>query len=106
MWPCVVVVLTCFDSPQAACGLTIKPKNPIAEIDLGDLDNELAVVEYVEDMYKFYKQAEVRSLLCLYHSTYLSIDPSLYLSNANLCGCRMRAEFMTTLIRSLKLIQR
>ncbi|KAG5514285.1 hypothetical protein RHGRI_035629 [Rhododendron griersonianum] len=37
-----------------------EPRNPIAEIDLADVDNKLAVVEYVEDMYKFYKQAEVK----------------------------------------------
>ncbi|KAL3850213.1 hypothetical protein ACJIZ3_012095 [Penstemon smallii] len=40
---------------KAAYGL---PKEPITDIDAEDSNNELAVVEYVEDMYKFYKLAE------------------------------------------------
>ncbi|KAL2557342.1 Cyclin-B1-2 [Forsythia ovata] len=43
---------------KAACGITKKPKDPIANIDAADVDNELAAVEYVEDIYKFYKLAE------------------------------------------------
>ncbi|KAI8553772.1 hypothetical protein RHMOL_Rhmol05G0042200 [Rhododendron molle] len=62
---------------KAACGLTIKPKNPIAEIDLGDVDNELAVVEYVEDMYKFYKQAEDESRVHDYIDTQPEINSKM-----------------------------
>ena len=40
--------------------MTKKLKNLI-DIDAVDADNELAAVEYVEDMYKFYKQTEVRN---------------------------------------------
>lgn len=47
---------------QAACGLTDKPKVQIVDIDAADTENELAVVEYVEDIYKFYKLVEVFSL--------------------------------------------
>lgn len=36
-----------------------KPKDQIVDIDAGDANNELAAVEYVEDMYKFYKRVEV-----------------------------------------------
>nr|GMD84571.1 G2/mitotic-specific cyclin S13-7-like isoform X1 [Ipomoea batatas] len=44
---------------KAACGLNIKlPKEKIEDIDAGDVYNELAVVEYPEDIYKFYKEAE------------------------------------------------
>nr|GMD84242.1 ribonucleoside-diphosphate reductase large subunit [Ipomoea batatas] len=44
---------------KAACGLNIKlPKEKIEDIDAGDVYNELAVVEYAEDIYKFYKEAE------------------------------------------------
>ncbi|CAA2969348.1 G2 mitotic-specific cyclin S13-7-like [Olea europaea subsp. europaea] len=43
---------------KAACGITKKPKDPIANIDAEDVDNELAAVEYVEDIYEFYKVAE------------------------------------------------
>ncbi|VFQ72282.1 unnamed protein product [Cuscuta campestris] len=42
---------------KAACGLN-KPKVRIEDIDAGDEYNELAVVEYVEDIYRFYKEAE------------------------------------------------
>ncbi|KAK6942142.1 Cyclin, C-terminal domain [Dillenia turbinata] len=46
---------------KAACGLTNRPKEQIIDIDAADADNELAVVEYVEDMYIFYKLAESES---------------------------------------------
>ncbi|KAM1748222.1 hypothetical protein ACFX12_009237 [Malus domestica] len=45
---------------KAACGVTDKPKshNNIVDIDANDAGNELAAVEYIEDMYKFYKLVE------------------------------------------------
>ncbi|KAI3811787.1 hypothetical protein L1987_21519 [Smallanthus sonchifolius] len=44
---------------KAACGLSYKPKpKNIIDIDAQDVDNELAEVEYVEDIYKFYKLVE------------------------------------------------
>ncbi|EXB54225.1 G2/mitotic-specific cyclin S13-6 [Morus notabilis] len=43
---------------KMACGITNKPKENIVDIDAADINNELAAVEYVEDMYKFYKLAE------------------------------------------------
>ncbi|XP_054802602.1 G2/mitotic-specific cyclin S13-7-like [Prosopis cineraria] len=43
---------------KAACGVTNKPKEQIAHIDAADADNELAAVEYIEDIYKFYKLVE------------------------------------------------
>ncbi|XP_076958189.1 G2/mitotic-specific cyclin S13-7-like [Bidens hawaiensis] len=44
---------------KAACGLNYKPKaKNIVDIDAEDVNNELAVVEYVEDIYKFYKSVE------------------------------------------------
>ncbi|THG11663.1 hypothetical protein TEA_005910 [Camellia sinensis var. sinensis] len=50
---------------KAACDLTDKPKpkpkEQIVDINAADIDNELAVVEYVEDIYKFYKQVENES---------------------------------------------
>ncbi|XP_074354912.1 G2/mitotic-specific cyclin S13-7-like isoform X2 [Apium graveolens] len=48
-------------SKAAAFGLTRKPKQQIVDIDAADANNELAAVEYVEDMYKFYKLAEHES---------------------------------------------
>lgn len=44
---------------QVACGLTNKPKDQIVDIDAADAGNDLAAVEYVEDIYKFYKLIEV-----------------------------------------------
>ena len=50
---------------QVACGLANKPKELTVDIDACDVENELAVVEYVEDIYKFYKLAEVYIILFL-----------------------------------------
>ncbi|XP_028761439.1 G2/mitotic-specific cyclin S13-7 [Neltuma alba] len=43
---------------KAACGVTNKPKEQIVDIDAADTGNELAAVEYIEDIYKFYKLVE------------------------------------------------
>ncbi|CAN6846966.1 unnamed protein product [Brassica oleracea] len=47
---------------KAACGVVVtnKPKK-ILDIDESDKDNHLAAVEYVEDMYSFYKEVEKES---------------------------------------------
>ncbi|GAY43671.1 hypothetical protein CUMW_076270, partial [Citrus unshiu] len=46
---------------KAACGLAQKPKEQIVDIDAKDAKNDLAGIEYVEDIYKFYKLVEVVS---------------------------------------------
>ncbi|KAM4079849.1 hypothetical protein ACJW30_09G146100 [Castanea mollissima] len=46
---------------KAACGLTNKPKEQIIDIDAADVGNDLAAVEYIEDIYKFYKLVENES---------------------------------------------
>nr|XP_019710288.1 G2/mitotic-specific cyclin S13-7 isoform X1 [Elaeis guineensis] len=43
---------------KAASGFTDKPKDLVHDIDALDADDQLAVVDYVEDIYKFYKLAE------------------------------------------------
>ncbi|WOH06341.1 hypothetical protein DCAR_0625767 [Daucus carota subsp. sativus] len=48
-------------SKAAAFGITRIPKEQIVDIDAADANNELAAVEYVEDMYKFYKLVEHES---------------------------------------------
>ncbi|KAL8092587.1 hypothetical protein AgCh_034737 [Apium graveolens] len=48
----------CWNSSLAPYGLTKKPKVQIVDIDAADANNELAAVEYMEDMYKFYKLVE------------------------------------------------
>ncbi|KAL2535187.1 Cyclin-B1-3 [Abeliophyllum distichum] len=43
---------------KASCGLNYKAKEQIVDIDAADVNNDLAVVEYVEEIYKFYKLVE------------------------------------------------
>ncbi|KAF5184086.1 G2/mitotic-specific cyclin-2, partial [Thalictrum thalictroides] len=43
---------------KAACGITNRPKETVVDIDVADAENQLAVVEYVEDLYKFYRLVE------------------------------------------------
>ncbi|ONK78500.1 uncharacterized protein A4U43_C02F19430 [Asparagus officinalis] len=43
---------------KVACGIAEKVKDPVADIDASDVDDQLAVVDYVEDLYKFYKLHE------------------------------------------------
>ncbi|TQD89842.1 hypothetical protein C1H46_024608 [Malus baccata] len=45
-------------SKAMALGVNIKPKEKIVEIDSADVNDELAVVEYIDDLYKFYKLTE------------------------------------------------
>ncbi|XP_075635773.1 G2/mitotic-specific cyclin S13-7-like isoform X1 [Castanea sativa] len=46
---------------KAACGVTVKPKPQIVNIDAADVNDELAVVEYIDDIYQFYKLEEGES---------------------------------------------
>ncbi|XP_042451169.1 G2/mitotic-specific cyclin S13-7-like [Zingiber officinale] len=43
---------------KIACGISCKPKDLVDEIDVADAGDQLAVVDYVEDIYKFYKSNE------------------------------------------------
>ncbi|XP_024047212.1 G2/mitotic-specific cyclin S13-7 isoform X2 [Citrus clementina] len=43
---------------KAACVITDKPKDLIVNIDAPDVNDDLAVVEYVDDIYMFYKLTE------------------------------------------------
>ncbi|KAM1276285.1 hypothetical protein ACFX13_029527 [Malus domestica] len=45
-------------SKAMAIGVNSKPKEKIVEIDSADVNDELAVVEYIDDLYKFYKLTE------------------------------------------------
>ncbi|KAK6923257.1 Cyclin, N-terminal [Dillenia turbinata] len=62
---------------KVACGLTNKPKEDIVDIDSADVNNELAVVEYVEDMYKFYKLAENECRVHNYMDSQLEINEKM-----------------------------
>ncbi|GKU93518.1 hypothetical protein SLEP1_g7110 [Rubroshorea leprosula] len=43
---------------KAVCRIANKPQELIADIEADDAENHLAVVEYVDDIYKFYKDSE------------------------------------------------
>ncbi|KAM3236569.1 hypothetical protein P3L10_016606 [Capsicum annuum] len=51
---------------KAACGLSKKSKEQIVYIDAADVNYELAVLEYVEDIYSFNKLAEKTLYLTIY----------------------------------------
>ncbi|XP_076934928.1 G2/mitotic-specific cyclin S13-7-like isoform X2 [Bidens hawaiensis] len=59
---------------KAACGITTKPKDPVVNIDEPDIGNELAQVEYVEDIYKFYKLSETEGGLQDYMNSHSQPD--------------------------------
>ncbi|TVU19994.1 hypothetical protein EJB05_36180 [Eragrostis curvula] len=56
-----------------ACGISEKPKELIEDIDKLDGDNQLAVVDYIEDIYKYYKAAENENL----PSDYMGSQPEI-----------------------------
>ncbi|GAB4851783.1 G2/mitotic-specific cyclin-2 [Ancistrocladus abbreviatus] len=59
---------------KAACGLADKKlKESIVDIDAADAENELAVTEYVEDIYKFYKLIENESRV----HDYMELQPDI-----------------------------
>ncbi|KAI3829043.1 hypothetical protein L1987_03157 [Smallanthus sonchifolius] len=59
---------------KAACGIKTKPKDPVVNIDESDINNELAEVEYVEDIYKFYKLSETEGALMDYMNSHSQPD--------------------------------
>ncbi|XP_050236720.1 G2/mitotic-specific cyclin S13-7-like [Mercurialis annua] len=58
----------------AACGVVKKPERCLlVDIDASDVDNELAEVEYVDDIYKYYKETEADG--CVHD--YMSLQPDI-----------------------------
>ncbi|XP_010543802.1 PREDICTED: cyclin-B1-2 isoform X2 [Tarenaya hassleriana] len=62
---------------KAACGISNRPKEQVLDIDASDKDNDLAAVEYVEDMYKFYKEVENESRPQMYIHTQAEINEKM-----------------------------
>ncbi|KAJ4767214.1 Cyclin family protein [Rhynchospora pubera] len=62
---------------KIACGISEKPSQHIDEIDLPDVNNQLAVVEYVEDLYTFYKQQQHVCRPIDYMHNQLDINPKM-----------------------------
>ncbi|KAJ1263473.1 hypothetical protein BS78_09G187200 [Paspalum vaginatum] len=67
---------------KIACGLPVKKKEFIEDIDKLDGDNQLAMVDYVEDIYTFYKAAQHES------------RPTDYMVNQPEVNAKMRAILM------------
>lgn len=42
-------------------------EEPLPDIDAHDIGNQLAVVDYVEDIYAFYRKTEVWRLFTAFH---------------------------------------
>lgn len=83
---------------QAACGIADKPRQVIEDIDKLDVNDELAVVEYIEDIYTFYKIAQVtatdlRIIVCELCDLLATVSESV---SFWLC-CSTRAGHVTTL---------
>ncbi|KAJ3679547.1 hypothetical protein LUZ60_017558 [Juncus effusus] len=66
---------------KAASGISQKPQRQIDEIDLADAHNQFAVVEYIDDLYKFYKEQEQEVLY----------RPVEYMTNQSEITPKMRA---------------
>ncbi|CAI0542047.1 unnamed protein product [Linum tenue] len=62
---------------KAACGIKNRPQNLVADIDTADVNNHLAVVEYVDDLYNYYKLAEVDSIVHDYMDTQPEINAKM-----------------------------
>ncbi|KAF5182482.1 G2/mitotic-specific cyclin-1 [Thalictrum thalictroides] len=62
---------------KLACGITNKPKDIVMDIDAADANNQLAAVEYVEDIYKYYKLTENSSRAHDYMATQHEINEKM-----------------------------
>ncbi|XP_010534411.1 PREDICTED: cyclin-B1-3-like [Tarenaya hassleriana] len=62
---------------KAANEIGNRPKEQISDIDAADKDNDLAAVEYVEDMYTFYKEVENESRPQMYMQTQPEINEKM-----------------------------
>ncbi|XP_050276325.1 G2/mitotic-specific cyclin S13-7-like isoform X3 [Quercus robur] len=80
---------------MASCGVTVKPKPQIVNIDAADVNDELAVVEYIDDIYQFYKLEEGESRV----RDYLDSQPEI--------NARMRSiliDWLTEVHRKFELM--
>ncbi|XP_006654583.1 cyclin-B1-5 isoform X2 [Oryza brachyantha] len=60
-----------------ACGITERPREVVEDIDKLDGDNQLAVVDYIEDIYKFYRTAQHECRPTDYMSSQLEVNPKM-----------------------------
>ncbi|KAI5321273.1 PREDICTED: G2/mitotic-specific [Prunus dulcis] len=64
-------------SKAMAGGVNIKPKEKIVDFDSADVNDELAVVEYIDDLYQFYKLTEDDSRVNDYMESQPDINPKM-----------------------------
>ena len=68
----------------------------VENLDENDAGNPLAVVDYVEDIYDFYRKTEVKSIVDseLFSSKWLndSYHTSIPVIEAELCACRLHVS--------------
>ncbi|KAH0997871.1 hypothetical protein GBA52_021735 [Prunus armeniaca] len=64
-------------SKAMACEVDIKPKEKIVDFDSADVSDELAVVEYIDDLYQFYKLTEDDSRVHDYMESQPDINPKM-----------------------------
>jgi len=62
---------------KEACGLNRRPKELVEDIDKLDGDNELAVVDYIDDIYAYYKSAQHESRPVDYIGSQSEINPKM-----------------------------
>ncbi|CAM0904882.1 unnamed protein product [Alopecurus aequalis] len=62
---------------KEASGLNRRDNELVEDIDKLDGDNELAVVDYIEDIYSFYRTAQHESLPVLYMGSQPEINPKM-----------------------------
>ena len=69
----------------------------IENLDENDAGNPLAVVDYVEDIYDFYRKTEVKSMVFRFRVIYVqmlidSYHISISVVEAELCACRLHVS--------------
>ncbi|XP_074581211.1 G2/mitotic-specific cyclin S13-7-like [Curcuma longa] len=62
---------------KVACELSDKLKELVVDIDASDKENQLAVVDYVEDIYKYYKSVEHSCRPCDYMDSQVEINAKM-----------------------------
>ncbi|KAM0869469.1 hypothetical protein ACQ4PT_040651 [Festuca glaucescens] len=62
---------------KEACGLNRRPKDVVEDIDKLDGDNELAVVDYIDDIYSYYKTAQHENRPVQYIDSQPEINPKM-----------------------------
>ncbi|CAN6443427.1 unnamed protein product [Victoria cruziana] len=104
--PSLTKILT--DRSKYACGMTEKSKEKKHDIDSADRDDQLAVVDYVEDIYKFYRLSEASSKIPDYMDSQAELNSKMRAILADwLVEVHLRFELMPeTLYLTMHIVDR